>query len=519
MNTRKFTYSEVRAYTRNRYEEKNLRVRLQKLTQQLGEFYDSTAKHRSNLIDECRQMRKTSGGSPSRTSTMPESDFEFSTRVNRPWAYSVMESTYNVVYRNAVIPIPKRLGNKCMSHKAKSFCGENNDKKSRSFRVFSSKSMANPPPTHMLLTNQRENTEPILSCDRQKGTNMFSPGKGGTLSEHNVEPISRSWNPEETEAVTRNISLTASGPSLDVTLPSDYHNNNGGKLIDQSTSLDQAYIDTGTNNDVSISTSNKQNKTDNKCKDTGVKDNYTEDTRQYNTKLISLPAVYKIDSDEYQNSMRKRMIRRARSRIEPTQNALPNTTNDAFDTESEQKTFAAVAIQEERPDNYETGKLSTAINSENDKFENQSMKSGKEKELNVLISLDSTMTDVHCVKAADTVVYRGKLIHNYIRPEDRYKLDPLIIKRRQNRMDKLSKESATFLKRVNHENIRVEIAFPRSTRQRLLTRLVDENNSDKGRKRKSSDEIYIQSRVQDFTASISNYVFHQRLNENKLNGR
>jgi len=85
------------------------------------------------------------------------------------------------------------------------------------------------------------------------------------------------------------------------------------------------------------------------------------------------------------------------------------------------------------------------------------------------------------------------------------------MQRRQQKMDHLAKESITYLKRVNHENINVDIAFPRSARRRILTRLVKENNSKKSRKVCDDSTVEMRRKIDYFMESVSEYIRKQKL--------
>ncbi|KAK3098574.1 hypothetical protein FSP39_020810 [Pinctada imbricata] len=103
--SKRFTESEVLAMTRNKKEEKALKLRLQKLTEQKGEYCDNSLKERKQLVSLCKDGQRTSGYSPVPSSTCFTHDVSVPTlqemrRFTRPWAMTPLTTTFNINYQN-----------------------------------------------------------------------------------------------------------------------------------------------------------------------------------------------------------------------------------------------------------------------------------------------------------------------------------------------------------------------------------------------------------------------------------
>ena len=489
--SRKFSDSEIRAYSKNRYEEKLLRQRLDKLKESAGVFHDATAKQRQDLVVECKDIRMTTGGSQPPDGFVLDTTFDISKRVSRPWAYSVMETTYNAAYRDAVIPLPKRSRNGTRSRSGTSR-GLLSRSSMCSNRIRSSKSYS--PSIKSAQTTRSENIlhgPPPNNMNRSVSYPEINNFK--TKNHSIVMRINGNENPNQTEEANTVNKDTAS------TITCDDHSSKNFK--------DEMDGDTKTTNGNHLHVT--ETVTD---IDTGDSVSYKPlEERNVDTRIITLPPMYKIDSKAYQDAERERAINRSRSRVSFSSFVGIHETKDDY-----------------RPKSKSSDTKRPPSDIRTSEHENKHEKSDSEKENKLLEesvadnnSNDKTTKTVHTidpetlldanVRKSEEVVYRGKRIRNYIKPEERYKLDPLVMKRRQNKMDKLAKESVSFLKRVNHENIRVEIAFPRSARKRILTKLVNENNSGRSKTVIDSNEPVIRRKIEYFMSSMSEYIHQQQL--------
>ena len=478
--SRKFSDSEIRAYTKNRHEEKMLRSKLGKLKMDISSFHDTTVKQRQGLVAECKDIRMTSGGSPVPKHVLMDTDFDISKRVQRPWAYSVMETTYNAVYRDAVIPLPKQ-------------------KRGRPKSMFSQRGFT-----------------PRSLVSSMETKSMFEQSLKGSTPNKLISIASASdsvLRVSDDGATHMNRQLSSQSAKVDTTVTAGSRNVNGD--VEHSKSVPHIVVDlteTALEHNA-IETHEIPDDGDTSLRNARERSRLSfalneddEDLPTYRSigAPISLPPMYKIDSQSYQDAERARTLQRSRSRVSFSSNPISITEVPNAGTDKVKK------VSPEVPANVETHE--SGKSNEYDHVPEQSLRSDRTNSdrNHAMMSLDLESFDESRERKLKEVVFKGKYLKNYIHPEDRYKLDPLIMKRRQNKMDKLAKESVSFLKRVNHENINVEIAFPRSARKRILLKLVEENNSVKGRRVNDENGPLIQKKVDYFMNSISDYIRQQQ---------
>lgn len=498
--SRKFSDSEIRAYSKNRYEDKLLRQRLEKLKESVSIFHDATARQRQDLVAECKDIKMTSGESRAPAGFVMDTEFDISKRVTRPWAYSVMETTYNAVYRDAVIPLPKQS-----KHKIRSRSGISRGFASRSSiysnRAMSSKSYS--PSMKSSMTIKSDNTlqklaPPTINRSVSNPEIVREGHRGNSDIEIKIDgSYANDTRCQETDKVIEDAVTKQSLKSNSV-IP----------VEDTKDQIESASKHAAENPESSGHIESEILTEDIYAGDThGFTNNvFDVKARKIDTRIITLPPVYKIDSKAYQDAERDRAISRSRSRVSFS-NLHESHEDRAPKPKSPTETKKATSDTKSPEHNNEFHHRLEV----KEKTEELSEENTSQKKLMTVHTIDpDTLLDVQ-VRKQDDIFYRGRRLKNYIKPEERYKLDPLVMKRRQNKMDKLAKESSTFLKRVNHENIKVEIAFPRSARKRILTKLVQENNSDRSKTVKDSNEPVIQRKIQYFMNSISEYIHQQQL--------
>ena len=257
-------------------------------------------------------------------------------------------------------------------------------------------------------------------------------------------------------------------------------------------------------------------------------------------KLITLPKIYEMEIEASKGAY-KRMLQRSMSRVSfsvPTPKGVEDQsgteyrrhsiTDNSADQNDNNNDNAVIADASYRPkpdvdavqSNTET--LSNSQNLKSDgqidtgQIENEIDKSLLQNRSAIQRSVSvgaeffpSTLVQVAKSSRCEDVLYKGKWLRNYIRPEERYKLDPVILRRRQLKMDKLAKQSDTYLGRINHENISVDIAFPRTVRNRILQQLIDANSSGKRQIPSNPDEELLAAKIELFLKSVSHYVSNQ----------
>lgn len=101
----------------------------------------------------------------------------------------------------------------------------------------------------------------------------------------------------------------------------------------------------------------------------------------------------------------------------------------------------------------------------------------------------------------DYIVFRGKKIHDYVKPQDRYKHDPFKMKRREKLFKKLSKDT-TLVNDDRNSNLKFNLTFSKASRKRILNQLVKKNSSSVNQVKINAWDETLPNRIQDFFVSI-----------------
>ena len=531
MVNRKFTESEVRAYTRNRHEEKVLRRRLEKLHDEHGIYHDMAAKQRTILLNENKDICMTSGESP-----IPNEEhvknfaFDIGKRFTRPWAYSSMETTHNVKYKEAVIPLPKSKHKESRSRSEATIGYPGQDILSRK----SSLGYFRAP------TLQR-----TKSC----------------LPRITFEPqVADTGDNEPSETETKVLELHVKHGNT-LSIDNNHNTSNKRTLSDTNLNLlDGRYPMIVAQGSEAESSNNVHSTVDNKLKspvDSSLDDNLRIRNDEVEEllnlekkhdlmmpKVIILPRVYEIEmgSNKFLNQ------RRAASRVGFN---IPINTNDTGDTskhvyqtstnnmendygkvhvgENNMTSKSAISASHKEQTNTDHNIANITASERRGESSDKSVrsKSAISEPANISETLEGRRTSVQSYSESGDVsldkcnevgpqgkslgvFHKGKRLRNYIRPQERYKLDPVVVRRRQLKMDRLAKESMTYLSRVNHENIRVDIAFPRAVRSRILDQLVRENNSKRSQTPFNPESVLLKRKIEEFMDGVSRYISRQR---------
>lgn len=101
---RRFTESEVLAMTRNRREDKALKERLHRLSEERGLYHDNLKKEKTKISQFCLESQRTSGNSPCPDCQVACEKSDHVTpremqRHNKPWSVTPSESTFNVLFQ------------------------------------------------------------------------------------------------------------------------------------------------------------------------------------------------------------------------------------------------------------------------------------------------------------------------------------------------------------------------------------------------------------------------------------
>ncbi|ESP04619.1 hypothetical protein LOTGIDRAFT_170591 [Lottia gigantea] len=102
------------------------------------------------------------------------------------------------------------------------------------------------------------------------------------------------------------------------------------------------------------------------------------------------------------------------------------------------------------------------------------------------------------------VIFRGQKLKNYIRPQDRYKRDPLNLVKREKMVMKLSMTDSESLEESRKAALKAGEAFPKAARLRMLNELIASNNNKSGGPHLDYN-IELQARIEHFLHSIDDF--------------
>ena len=105
---------------------------------------------------------------------------------------------------------------------------------------------------------------------------------------------------------------------------------------------------------------------------------------------------------------------------------------------------------------------------------------------------------------SDCTVFKGFRIRNYVRPQERYRTDPFMSRRRERSKFRLSLENPVCLS-GNRGERKTEMIFPRSSRQKVLQELVERNNQPIQTQDSGVVPPELRAKIDDFFRTIEPY--------------
>lgn len=129
-----------------------------------------------------------------------------------------------------------------------------------------------------------------------------------------------------------------------------------------------------------------------------------------------------------------------------------------------------------------------------------------------LLIEDSELKSLPDVDHRNFMWFKGKKLHDYVKPQDRYKHDPFKMKKREKLMKKLATETPVFAEDQREQILNVEMTFSKATRSRLLKQLVEENSTKRQTSSRNGYEQSLNSKIDQFMKSIEDFCKKQRQN-------
>lgn len=517
---RHFSESEVSAMSRNKVEDRGLKERLFRLHEEKTMTYDNYAKEKKRVMDLLKLNKRTSGNIEAEFDDydVPEESFKNVLLSRRPWSCTPKEATFNVIFREATDPAILKA----------SYLMKEKGKKAHSISRRNSTKSAQNGSRSLAASRQSTRSEPLHNRQFSYGTpkvrnsanrpiTVGNSFKATVVTFHNQEP--------ELELPKENRNLK---PTATVCV----EDNN---TEDQQTSLEpgKGILNLG----------NLTPKTDEDTTQGSNDPIYYESPRHNNSTTIKVcvsPTSIRHEPTEQRgDSPTKIRINKRLSIQEPTlkkveENKLVSITiHEIGDTrfslkepmssqEICDKDLDKTRVTEENT----TEKINQASNSENLqsesgttlKRENGNEAGESQPELaDRQISRISTTAGADSIEVVDFcsvqnesidknyIRYKGKVIHNYVKPQLRYKYDPFVAKSREKLLRKLTSDIPVYFEEEKSSSVKIHRMYSKGARKRMLKQLIEDNNSQNKGAGFNLENGKIEDKMKDFFYSISEF--------------
>ncbi|KAK3598482.1 hypothetical protein CHS0354_039573 [Potamilus streckersoni] len=503
--SKRFTESEMLAYTKNRHEEKALQTRIRQLTDQLEEVQDNSKREKNDMMDHFRNFVKTSGSCPQpyfviengQHETLYQNFFINIRRMKQPWAYSINNDTFNAVYRDALLTEgtgqrlrrSKSVTSQRTSSEGRSLCSVSQT--SARFSTGLRRAKTDSELVRLVDTRRRGNR---VICEKKKidectelknlkieqsqlsinGDSCVTTRKIDLQDRQPVDSEVFQLNLDEKSnlksAQSRERKLSSNLPPLPETIGED--SSQVGK---------PRFVSTKSKLSFPRETDLKEGKANN----TIIKKDFANQMSRQEVNLREkTPVSIEINGLIEIKSISQEMDLPKTSEIKE-EKAHHSTSLKAPSLKNEQRIHTDLSVKE-RP------------------LEVLSEPQLRPHTVATMEALDpAQLNGIEGIDSKGCVLYKGRILKNYIRPQHRYKLDPRLMRRKQVSMETLAKLSHTFVRGINHANKHLEIAFPRPARQRLLVELVKKNNAGKGLIASDPNSALLQTKIKAFMNSIT----------------
>lgn len=128
-------------------------------------------------------------------------------------------------------------------------------------------------------------------------------------------------------------------------------------------------------------------------------------------------------------------------------------------------------------------------------------------EIHEMVDFIDVNSDPHNFVLDDNcILYKGKVIRDYVKPHLRYKHDPFAKKSRERLIRKLTGDVAIDLKDERSMPIKVHRNYSKGARKRMLKQLVDENNSHSKDMCNNSENDKLEEKIHSFHQSITAFI-------------
>lgn len=541
---RRFTESEVLAMTRNRREDKALKERLHRLSEERGLYHDNLKKEKTKISQFCIESQRTSGNSPCPDCQVACEKSDHVTpremqRHNKPWSVTPSESTFNVLFQqnNFATPESRKFRRRSSSLR-----------KSSESRTEETECTSVSTTGNSEYSTQQNGQEGSLNISDESRVLSSTPVSNKVLISDDVAgdcgQYSYSFTDRSNKGKTLRISSTKSGKTdRNMNVSSPFQETIQAESFD--------------NKSKTTDTTKKQN-CQNLKKELGQLvhdcDAKTNDDEKETQKRFDIDNVLEETGDKLKSErvkdkscepeIDKASKEKALFLDQPPLPVLEEVPNEEADEKSEQEYMMVYTIRndEQNTENrmQENGALTHIGGSSNTFLRSQSSSGDRQIQIvdvalendgsaaitlshvekqrphtvagGELITEDSELKSQPDVDHRNFMWFKGKKLHDYVKPQDRYKHDPFKMKKREKLMKKLATETPVFAEDQREQILNVEMTFSKATRARLLKQLVEENSTKRQTSSRNSYEQSLNSKIGQFMKSIEDFCTKQRQN-------
>lgn len=541
---RRFTESEVLAMTRNRREDKALKERLHRLSEERGLYHDNLKKEKTKISQFCIESQRTSGNSPCPDCQVACEKSDHVTpremqRHNKPWSVTPSESTFNVLFQqnNFATPESRKF------RRRSSALRKSSESRTEETECTSVSTTGNSE-----YSTQQNGQEGSLNISDESRVLSSTPVSNKVLISDDVAEdcgqYSYSFTDRSNKGKTLRISSTKSGkPDRNMNVSSPFQETiQAGSFDNKSKTTDTTKKQNGQNLKKELgqlvhgcdAKTNDDEKETQKRFDIG---NVLEETED---KLKSECVKDKSCEPEIDKAFKEKAL----FLDQPPLPVLEEVPNEEADEKSEQEYMMVYTIRndEQNTENrmQENGPLTHIGGSSNTFLRSQSSSGDRQIQIvdvalendgsaaitlshvekqrphtvagGELITEDSELKSLPDVDHRNFMWFKGKKLHDYVKPQDRYKHDPFKMKKREKLMKKLATETPVFAEDQREQILNVEMTFSKATRARLLKQLVEENSTKRQTSSRNSYEQSLNSKIGQFMKSIEDFCTKQRQN-------
>lgn len=553
---RKFTESEVLAMTRNRREDKALRETLHKLTEERGFYYDNLKKERKKISQFCRESQRTSGNSPCPDCQESCNKSDHVTprqmqRHNKPWSVTPSESTFNVLFKQNNFETTE---SRKMHKRTNALRKSSHSRNSSELRDFVSpvasgkeihKDTVLESCSEKLPFPQTEEIERAL-CSTPVPKEEQSQESDIVSIATDVDKYSRNSKDQTNRPKSVRILSPKPNKSSDVV---------SGSSANQVSEKSECFLQELTSENQTTKTEGRdiRSKVNEKAGPCGsqaerVAKAPARDNPEKANKVTENGNTQ--ENERVKDSICKQVNRNIASKeIGESEEIADRLTlpvlDELPDEESEDKANQEYMMVYTLTDDGKMAEDGAFGNGGHTKHEREgkifrsqtSLEDNNIQIVSVALENDGTAAITlshvekqrpHTVAGGEVFVedpdlksltdvdhrdfmwFRGKKLHNYVKPQERYKHDPFKMKKREKLMKKLATETPVFAEDQREQILNVDMTFSKATRARLLKQLVEENSSKRHTNSRNSYEQTLNSKIDHFMKSIEDFCDKQR---------